>query len=103
MPFWLWRQMLWNLRSPHRCAVSADLKGRLLLAITDAAPDSGADLLLKVLDDYQPHDDDSLVLELFSRLHSPRIRDTSRDRFTPRDQEPPGSNLLERFRHLGGC
>ena len=100
MPDWLWRQMVWNLRSPHRCAVSADLKRRLLLAIADAAPDSGADLLLKVINDCRPHDDDSLVLELFSRLHSPRIRDTSRDRFTPRDREPPRSNLFDRFKHL---
>ena len=100
MPFWLWKQMLWNLRSPHRCHISADLKKQTLLAITDAAPDSGAGLLLEVIDDCHPHDDDSLVLELFSRLHSPRIRDAYQDGFTPRDREPRGSSLLEQFRHI---
>lgn len=100
MPVWPWRQMLWHLSSPHRSPVSADIKRQLLLAITDAAPDSGANQMLEVIGDCQPHDDDSLVLELFSRLHSPHIRDTSQNPFTPRDRETLGSDLLDRFRHL---
>ena len=75
IPDWLW-QVLWILRSPRRSAVSADLRRQLLLAFADAAPGSGAHLLLGVIDKCQPDVDDSLVLEVFSRLHSPRIRDT---------------------------
>ena len=73
MPVGLWRQMMWNLRS-RRCGMSPDLKRRLLVAMADAAPAAGSDLLLEVIEDCQTPDDDSLVLELFARVHSPRMR-----------------------------
>ena len=102
MPMPVWRQMLWMLRSPRRCGVSPDLKRRLIGAMADVAPDSAADLLLELIDDCQPHDDDSLVLELFARIHSPRLRNTGRDPFPARGLQPPGDSLLSRFRHLAG-
>ena len=99
IPDWLW-EVLWILRSPRRTTVSADLRRQLLLAFADAAPGSGAHLLVGVIDKCQPDVDDSLVLEVFSRLHSPRIRDTSRGRFSPFDREFLSSDLRHRFRHL---
>lgn len=98
MPVGLWRQMMWNLRS-RRCGVSPDLKRRLLVAMADAAPAAGSNLLLEVIEDCQTPDDDSLVLELFARVHSPRMRDSEhRD---PRFRHfEPDTDKLERSRHL---
>lgn len=98
MPVGLWRQMAWNLRS-RRCGVSRDLKRRLLVAMADAAPSTGSDLLLGMIEDCQPPDDDSLVVELFTRLHSPRMRDP--EQRTPRASRlESGTDMLGRFRHL---
>ena len=98
MPLGLWRQMMWSLRS-RRCGVSSDLKRRLLVAMTDAAPAAGGDLLLEVIEDCQAPDDDSLVLELFARVHSPRMRDPEQRSLRVLHLEP-GTDMLERFRHL---
>ena len=98
MPAVLWTQMVWNLRS-RRCGVSPDLKRRLFVAMADAAPAAGSDRLLEVIEDCQTPDDDSLVLELFARVHSPRMRDPEQRNPRFRDQEP-GTDMLERFRHL---
>ena len=98
MPVGLCRQMMWNLRS-RRCGVSPDLKRRLLVAMADAAPAAGSDRLLEMIEDCQTPDDDSLILELFARVHSPRMRDPEQRNPRFRDQEP-GTDMLERFRHL---
>ena len=98
MPVGPWRRMVWNLRS-RRCGVSPDLKRRLFVAMADAAPAAGSDRLLEVIEDCQTPDDDSLVLELFARVHSPRMRD--HEQRNPRDRHlEPGTDMLERFRHL---
>ncbi len=98
MPVGLWRQMMWSLRSP-RCGVSPDLKRRLLVAMADAAPAAGSGPLLEVIEDCQTPHDDSLVLELFARVHSPRMRSPEQRSPRVRHREP-GTDTLERFRHL---
>ena len=100
MPVGLWRQMMGNLRS-CRCGVSPDLKRRLLVAMADAAPAAGSDLLSGVFEDCRTPDDDSLVLELFARLHSPRMRDPEQRNLRVSCLEPV-TDMLEGFRHLAG-
>ena len=67
--------------------------------MADAAPAAGSDLLLEVIEDCQTPDDDSLVLELFARVHSPRMRFLEQRNRRVR-RRGSGTDMLERFRHL---